>query len=136
MNAPLSIPHFAHRLYQHGHRPSDFQLRLAPHLCIVEPIRPPGQTKGGIAVPGQVSTDLPGQFALAHRVVALPDHGPEGVMLWNKQPLRVGDVIKAREAHLDPVERNGNLRSLPLEHIVAVIATVTEVDSEGAAVAE
>ena len=129
----FDVTTYARRLYKHGHRPEDFNLRLAPHLCIVSPVRAP-KVIGGIEL-AESATEIPGQFALSHRIEALPDHGPDGVFIFNgTMPLRVGDIIKAREAHLDPIQRNGDLCSLPLEHIVGVIATVVEV--EGAAAAE
>jgi len=115
----FNLESYAERLYRFGHRPEDFA-DLAAGLIVVSPIRPP-QVVSGLHVPGQAK-DIPGQFALTHKVEAVAADVPETGPLY----LSVGDIIKCTEAHLDPLEPGCNLLSIPAKHIKAVVARAHE----------
>lgn len=113
---------YSERIYRQGHLPNDFHGKLAPHLITVLPVLPPARM-GGIHTPDQ-ATEIAGAFALSHIVCALPY---EPFMIWHgtevERQLCIGDVIKCREAHLDPLDgkKHSGMCSLPAEHIVSII---------------
>ena len=113
---------FAARLYSGGgtHKASDFRLPL--HLIVVEPVRPPA-VLSGLYVPDAVR-NLPGQFALAHRVVAIA-RGAD-VALTPAGELVVGTLVKCHEAFLDPLQPNGNLLVIDVKHVRAILEPVEE----------
>ena len=115
---PFNVESYAERLYRFGHRPEDFA-ELADGLIVVSPIRPP-QVVSGLHVPGQAK-DIPGQFALTHKVEAVAADVPSGPLF-----LCVGDIIKCTEAHLDPLEPGCNLLSIHAKHVKAVVARAHE----------
>jgi hypothetical protein len=123
----MNLAHFAARLYANGHVPADFREggALKPGMVIVSPLRPPQVSVGGLHVP-EKAREVAGQFALAHVVEAI---GPVPAFVPNLLPLRIGDVVKTREAHLDPLDHRGNLCSVPHEHVLRVFGNALDGDS-------
>lgn len=106
---------FAARLYGSGHVVDDFRDKaIAAGLVIVEAIRAPEVTTSGVALPAR-SRDIPVQHCLAHRVVALGPR-PDAAL-----PVAVGDIVKCKEAHLDPLDHRNILASIRIEHIKSIL---------------
>lgn len=114
----MSIEAFAADVYAKGYRPEHF-LNLKDGMLLLEPVRPPQMTVG-IHVPER-ARDIPGQFCLAHRIVAMAEVQPKDALKVN-----VGDIVKTREAHLDPIDPTGNLLCIRAEHIIGVISVKGE----------
>jgi hypothetical protein len=116
----MNLITYANRLYSEGHEPQDFA-ELAPGLVIVEPLRPGEITQAGVIIPER-ARHVDGQFALSHVVIA---HAPGARLGGNGEPLALGDVVKCREAHLDPVDPRGKVKgfcSIYDSHIIARVA--------------
>lgn len=116
----MNIEAFALRLYREGHRPSDFA-GLREGMAIVEKVIPPEMVTPvtadgkGIYAP-EAARDIAVQYALAHKVVALPAGCEEKI---GGVVLEVGMVVKCREAHLDPIDASKRYCSIPLRHILS-----------------
>lgn len=124
----MNIVTYANRLYSEGHRPDDFG-ELAPGLVVVAPLRPGELSVGGVHIPER-ARHVDGQFALSHVVVAVATGarlGGDGAGLY------VGDVVKCREAHLDPLDPRGKsgLCSIYDRHIVGrIMRAVAPTDTD------
>ena len=113
----VNIHAFMMRLVQSGFQPRDYvDVPIADGLVIVEGIKPPGSSTGGVLLPDRASAEVPVQLCLLHRVVAIG-----GKVLVEGHELRRGDVVKCKEAHLDPLDHKNVLASTPGAHIKAIV---------------
>lgn len=114
----MNIAALSARVHSHGggFRASDFDpARLEPGQLIVSPVRPPELSLGGIEIP-DAARNIRGQFAIMHRVEVVAAKQPEGIM-----QVQVGDIVKVRNAFLDPLDPTGELCSVPTKHVLAVL---------------
>jgi hypothetical protein len=125
----MNLINYAHRLYKQGHVPEDFRGggAMKRGLVVLSPVRPPNITEAGIIRP-DASAQVPGQYALSHRVEAVGEQTPDAVRV------NVGDIVKCREGHLDILDPFGNLLAIRDEHILKVVIPVEGVPAEAPAV--
>lgn len=104
-------------IYQHGWKDEDIR-ELRAGLVLVEPVRPPEKTLGGIDVSPALQK-MPGQACLLYRVIKV---GPPDTS--NQEPLLAiepGDVVVTRNAMLDPIHHNRNVLVIHHKHILAKV---------------
>jgi hypothetical protein len=122
----MNLTTYANEIYERGHKPEHFRDGwLKRGIVIVSPVQRPSMSSTGIALPA-ASTNIPGQFALSHRVEAV---GPQ---TDDALALSVGDIVKVREGHLDILDPTGRLLAIRDEHVIAVIASADDVVEAGA----
>lgn len=117
----MNIINYAARLYDIGHTPQDFEgATLKKGMVILSPVLPPGLYAGNSGISGLFRPEqmkkIPGQYALSHRVEAV------GEQTETALKVKVGDVVKCREGHLDILDPTGRLVAIRDEHIIAKLA--------------
>lgn len=129
----MNIINYAARLYDIGHVAQDFDgAELKKGMVILSPVLPPTLYTGGAGVSGlfrpEMMRKVPGQYALSHRVEAM------GEQTETALKVKVGDVVKCREGHLDILDPTGRLVAIRDEHIIAKLAVDEQVAAEASPV--
>lgn len=111
-----SLENLRQRVYTDGFRVGDFH-EMRPGLVLVEPIKPPKQTAGGVLIPHTVAEDAPSTACLLFRVVATSKEHAPGTLAH-----AVDDVVILRQAFLDPLNVKQTLLWIKSEHLLSKYA--------------
>lgn len=111
------LEHTIGRIYQSGFDKEDFE-RLQPGLVVVEPVRPPAVTLGGIHTAVDWA-QMPAPRCVLHRitVVGPKDESYDGPKL----DLAAGDVVIIRTAMAEPVHPSLEPLLIHRRHVLAKV---------------
>lgn len=113
----MQTEHEIARIYQHGFKPDDFN-ELQPGLIVVEPVRPPQTTLGGI-VTAEEWHKMPAPRCVLHRVVQV---GPFDELCDVPQlRVSVGNVVVVRTSQAEPVHPQLEPLLVHCRHVLAIV---------------
>lgn len=111
------LEHTVGRIYQNGFQPDDFA-HLQPGLVVLEPVRPPAVTIGGIHTAVDWA-QMPAPRCVLHKVVRV---GPKDLNCDVPQlDLDVGDVVVIRTAMAEPVHPSLEPLLVHRRHVLAKV---------------
>jgi hypothetical protein len=111
------LEHTVGRIYQNGFNADDFQSEsLQPGLVLVEPVRPPAVTLGGIHTAVDWA-QMPAPRCILHRIVKV---GPDDASYEGPEILvAVGDIVIIRTAMAEPIHPKLEPLLIHRRHILA-----------------